>query len=65
MRVAAAGWLAETATQVDEWAAAQAAVSHDHPEAIAGSIAVARAIFALRRGDSPEAVRAFVTTRFG
>lgn len=56
MRVAAVGWLAETAEDADERAGAQAAVSHDHPDAIRASQAVARAIFALRGGAPASAV---------
>lgn len=65
MRVAAVGWLADSEADADALAAAQAAVSHDHPSAVAAAQAVARAVFALRRGDPPAAVRAFVAERFG
>jgi ADP-ribosyl-[dinitrogen reductase] hydrolase len=50
MRVAAVGWLAASLAEADALAAAQAAVSHDHPEAIRAAQAVAGTIFALRDG---------------
>ena len=37
MRAAAVGWLASTETEVLDLVAAQAAVSHDHPDAIAAA----------------------------
>lgn len=64
MRVAAVGWLAETAEEVDRQAAAQARVSHDHPDAVAGAQAVARAILALRTGTDVARVRTDLETRF-
>jgi ADP-ribosylglycohydrolase len=57
MRVAAVGWLATTIEDVDMLAEAQAAVSHNHPDAIAASRAVARAIFLLSRGEPTESLR--------
>jgi ADP-ribosylglycohydrolase len=57
MRVAAVGWLATTIEDVDRLAEAQAAVSHDHPDAIAASKAVARAIFLLSRGESMDTLK--------
>lgn len=65
MRVAAVGWLAATEIEADELAAAQSAVSHDHPEAIKASRAVARAIFTLRQGTSIKDVRTRIAQDFG
>jgi len=65
MRVAAVGWLADDESRADELAAAQAAVSHNHPDAVAASQAVARAILALRRGSPAAAVRDRLAERFG
>src|SRR5271165_1870433 len=48
MRVAAVGWLARDEAEALELAAAQAAVSHDHPDAIAAAQAVALAILLAR-----------------
>jgi ADP-ribosylglycohydrolase len=64
MRVAAVGWLASTATEVLDLAAAQAAVSHDHPDAIAAAQAVALSIFLLRKNVAPRAVRERLTGEF-
>ena len=57
MRVAAVGWLARDEAEALELAAAQAAVSHDHPDAIAAAQAVALAILLARSGLSRAAVR--------
>jgi len=64
MRVAAVGWLAGDEAEADRQAAAQARVSHDHPDAVAGSQAVARAILALRRGTDTARVRADLEASF-
>lgn len=65
MRVSSIGWLSGSAEEVDRLAEAQAAVSHDHPDAIAASKAVARAIFALRKGEPIAAVRDWLTESYG
>ncbi|NBC10949.1 MAG: ADP-ribosylglycohydrolase family protein [Planctomycetes bacterium] len=65
MRVAAAGWLAESAEAADAEAAAQARVSHDHPSAVVAAQAVAAAIFALRSGATVAFVRDWIAGRFG
>jgi ADP-ribosyl-[dinitrogen reductase] hydrolase len=65
MRVAAIGWLAETEAEADALAEKQAAVSHDHPEAVKAAQAVARAILLLRRGRPVREVEAWVTEAFG
>jgi ADP-ribosylglycohydrolase len=48
-----------------ELAAASAAVSHDHPDAIAGAQAVALAIWLARGGIDRPGIRALVARRFG
>ena len=65
MRAAAVGWLASTETEVLDLVAAQAAVSHDHPDAIAAAQAVALAIFLLRQGVTVPAVCERLTGGFG
>ncbi|MDZ7709683.1 MAG: ADP-ribosylglycohydrolase family protein [Roseovarius sp.] len=65
MRTAAAGWWARTETEAQDLAAAQAAVSHDHPDAIAGAQAVALAILHLRQGAPPATLRDTLAARFG
>jgi ADP-ribosyl-[dinitrogen reductase] hydrolase len=57
MRVAAVGWLARDEAQALELAAAQAAVSHNHPNAVAAAQAVALAILLARRGLSRTELR--------
>jgi ADP-ribosyl-[dinitrogen reductase] hydrolase len=65
MRVAAIGWLVEDEGEAKDLAAAQAAVSHNHPDAIAAAQAVAQAILLLRRGSSIAAVRRRLSHEFG
>jgi ADP-ribosylglycohydrolase len=64
MRVAAVGWLAKTEAEADELAAAQSAVSHDHPDAIKAAQAVAGTIFALRQGRPVSDLRAWIATTY-
>jgi ADP-ribosylglycohydrolase len=65
MRVAAVGWLATTEAEALDLAAAQAAVSHDHPDAIAAARAVALGILLLRQGLPAATVRERLTGAFG
>lgn len=65
MRVAAVGWLAADEAQVLELAKAQAMVTHNHPDAIAASQAVAFAILRIRQGASATEIRQLVSDRFG
>lgn len=65
MRVAAIGWLGKDEDDVLEWAAAQASVSHDHPNAIAAAQAVALAIHLARRGIPRHALRRDLMKRYG
>jgi len=57
MRVAAVGWLARDEAAVRTRARQQAAVSHDHPDAMMAAEAVALAIHRLRAGDAPQALQ--------
>ncbi|MEI4231424.1 ADP-ribosylglycohydrolase family protein [Roseovarius sp. D22-M7] len=65
MRVAAVGWLTDDEAKADKQAAAQAEVSHDHPDAVAGAQAVARAILTLRKGGDVTRLRADLERAFG
>ena len=65
MRVAAVGWLARDEAEALELAAAQAAVTHDHPDAIAAAQAVALAILLARSGLSRAALRQRLIEDFG
>ncbi len=64
MRVASVGWLAKGLDEVDRLAEHQSAVSHDHPDAIAASRAIARSVFLLRRGETVMMVREMLTRDF-
>lgn len=64
MRVSSVGWLARSLEQVDELAEAQASVSHDHPDAINASKAIARAIFLLSHGENKSDVGSAIENDF-
>jgi len=64
MRVAAVGWLAANEADALIMAAAQAEVSHDHPEAVAGAQAVGLAIYLARQGFPPAALRQCLAEAF-
>lgn len=65
MRVAAVGWLVGDEAEALARAAAQAAVSHDHPDAVAAAQAVALAILLARQGLPRAALRRRVAADFG
>ena len=65
MRVAAVGWLAAMEGEALSLAAAQAAVSHNHPDAVAAAQAVASAILLLRQSLPAVAVRKRLVDGFG
>lgn len=65
MRVSPVGWFYDDLEAVLAAAQRSAAVTHSHPEGIRGAQAVAAAILLARRWHSKEAIREFVTTRFG
>lgn len=65
MRTSAVGWLAGDEAELLKLAGDQASVSHDHPDAIAASQAVASAIFYLRHGMPPPDVRERTASSFG
>jgi ADP-ribosyl-[dinitrogen reductase] hydrolase len=65
MRVAAVGWLARDEAEALELAAAQAAVTHDHPDAIAAAQAVALVILLSRSGLPRAALRRRLVEDFG
>lgn len=65
MRAAAVGWLAGTETEARESAAAQARVSHDHPDAVAAAQAVALVILLARNGLPRLALRRRIGDDFG
>jgi ADP-ribosyl-[dinitrogen reductase] hydrolase len=65
MRVAAVGWLARDQDEALRLAETQAAVSHNHPDAIAAAQAVALAIFLTRNKCPPGIVRRRLVEEFG
>lgn len=65
MRVAAVGWLAADAAEALALAAAQSAVTHNHPQAIAAAQAVALAILLARQGEAGPALKAQLERQFG
>jgi ADP-ribosylglycohydrolase len=65
MRVGAVGWLAKDEAEARDLAAAQASVSHDHPDAIAGAQAVALTIHLARSGLPRDALRQRLIEEFG
>lgn len=65
MRVSAVGWLAANASEADALAAAQAEVSHNHPDAVAAARAVARTILALREGRPIREIRTWLAESRG
>ena len=64
MRSSPVGWLAQSEAELLQLAADQASVSHNHPDAIRASQAVALAIFQLRHGMTPALVRERMESRF-
>ena len=65
MRVSAIAWLASDEAAALATAARTAAVSHDHPDAIACAQAAALAAWLARHGAAPEAIRREIAQRFG
>ena len=65
MRVAAAGWLADSEKEAVRLAKLTAEVTHNHPEGIKGAAAVAGAIFWARLGGSKDVIKSFVTETIG
>jgi ADP-ribosylglycohydrolase len=65
MRVSPVGWAFDTVEEVLAEAARSAAVTHDHPDAVAGAQATALAVFMARTGASKTDIRDEVRSRFG
>ena len=64
MRVSPAGWVADSLAEAQELAELTAAVSHDHPQAVKGAVAVASAIFLARQGQSKAAIADYLRQYF-
>ncbi|MCH7794555.1 MAG: ADP-ribosylglycohydrolase family protein [Proteobacteria bacterium] len=65
MRVGPVGFAARHEDEALALAARSSAVSHDHPDAVAGAQAVALAIYLARQGRDRAAIRAGIAARFG
>jgi ADP-ribosylglycohydrolase len=65
MRVSPVAWAFDDDAAVLREAERTAAVTHDHVEGIKGAQAVALAVFRARRGDSKDAIRSEIESRFG
>ena len=65
MRTAAVGWLATSGDEARRDAAAQAAVTHDHPDAIAAAEATALAVHLARRPVPTARIAARLESEFG
>jgi ADP-ribosylglycohydrolase len=65
MRVSPVGWAFDSLDETLTEATRSAAVTHNHPEGIKGAQATAATVFLARKGESKDAIRAFVTERFG
>lgn len=64
MRVSPAAWVGESIDEVQALAEITALVTHDHPEAVQGAVAVASAIYMARTGSSKEDIRAYIQQCF-
>jgi ADP-ribosylglycohydrolase len=65
MRVSPIGWAFDTLDEVLAEAARSAAVTHDHPEGIAGAQATAAAVHLARIGATKDEIRTEISGRFG
>ena len=61
MRVSAVGWFADSLEEALLLAEVSAAVTHNHPEGIAGAVATAGAVYLAKTGASREELREFVS----
>ena len=65
MRVSPVGWVFDTLEEVLAEAERSAAVSHNHPEGIAGAQAAAAAVHMARIGATKDEIRTEISGRFG
>jgi type I restriction enzyme M protein len=64
MRVAPAAWAGQSLAEVQALAELTAVVSHDHPEAVKGAVAVASAIYLARTEAGKEDIRSYIQRYF-
>lgn len=65
MRAPPIGWLNKPLPEILEVARSSAAVTHNHPEGIKGSSAVAAAVWLARRGENKDSIRSYLEAEFG
>ena len=65
MRASANGWMFDTLEETECVAGLSAAITHNHPEGIKGAQSTAAAIFMARNGSSKEAIRSYITEKYG
>lgn len=65
MRVSPVGWMFDTLEETEQVAEISASITHNHPEGIKGAQATAAAVFMARNGASKEAIRSYISNRFG
>lgn len=65
MRVSPVGWACDSLEETERYAALSASVTHDHPEGIKGACATAAAIFLARDGAGRDAIRDYISFRYG
>lgn len=61
MRVSPVAWVADSLEACEVLARVSAAVTHNHPDGIAGALAVAGAVYLARMGEDKSAIRDYVT----
>lgn len=65
MRVSSVAWACDSLDDVEAVAAETAKVTHNHPEGIRGAQVVAGCVFLARQGADNDAIREYVSERFG
>ena len=65
MRASACGWVARTLEEALDLGKRSAEITHNHPEGIKGAQSTAAAIFMARNGSSKEAIRSYITEKYG
>ena len=64
MRVSAAGWLASSLAEAEEFAKMTAEITHSHAEGIKGAQAVAAAIFLARQKTPKEEIKKYIEEKY-
>jgi ADP-ribosylglycohydrolase len=65
MRVSPVGWFFDDLNEVLDNAETSSAVTHNHPDGIAGAAATAAAVYLARTGRSKDEIKSFVAGRMG